>query len=80
MNPGSQLREVFSASEMQIIVPIYDGLSMRLAELCGFKACMLGGSTVTNTMLGLPDWCVRSRSAICRLKEATEPAARSQPR
>jgi 2,3-dimethylmalate lyase len=55
MNPGSQLREVFSASEMQIIVPIYDGLSVRLAELCGFKACMLGGSTVTNTMLGLPD-------------------------
>jgi len=43
-------------SEGQVFAPcVYDCLSARAAELCGFKALMLSGGAVSYSMNGLPD-------------------------
>lgn len=55
MEPGSKLRHDFDNPEITHVASIQDGLTGKLAEAAGFPAAVLGGATVTNTLLGMPD-------------------------
>jgi 2-methylisocitrate lyase-like PEP mutase family enzyme len=55
MDTGTKLREELQGSEIAMLATVHDALSAKLAEAAGFSAAILGSSTVTNALLGLPD-------------------------
>lgn len=55
MDPGSKLRHGFDSPSITHVASIQDGLTGKLAEAAGFPAAVLGGATVTNSLLGMPD-------------------------
>ncbi len=55
MDAATKLREVYESPGITLQASVQDGLSARLAQFAGFPAATLGGATVTNSLLGLPD-------------------------
>jgi 2-methylisocitrate lyase-like PEP mutase family enzyme len=55
MSPGAKFRAALAAPDLTVIPAIYNGATARLAESAGFPALLIGGSAVTNTLLGMAD-------------------------
>lgn len=55
MEPGLKLRQAFESPDVTLVASVHDALSTQLAELAGYPVAVLGGATVTNNLLGLPD-------------------------
>lgn len=55
IDAGARLRLAFELDEVTLVASIQDALTGKVAEAAGFPAAVLGGATVTNGLLGLPD-------------------------
>lgn len=55
MKPTTRLRALFNAPEILIMPGAYDALSARLAERAGFDVVIVGGYSVTGSLLAAPD-------------------------
>jgi 2-methylisocitrate lyase-like PEP mutase family enzyme len=55
MSRGSQLRKAFAGLRPAPIASVQDALTARIAEAAGFPVVVIGGSTVSNALLGMPD-------------------------
>jgi 2-methylisocitrate lyase-like PEP mutase family enzyme len=54
-SPGKRLRELIDASEIEVVVGIYDGLSARLVEKMGYTSATISGSALSESNLGWED-------------------------
>jgi 2-methylisocitrate lyase-like PEP mutase family enzyme len=54
-SPGRALHDALGGPQVAVMVAVFDGLSAQLVERAGFRLASLGGSTVSNTLLGAPD-------------------------
>lgn len=55
MKPTARLRALFDAPEILVMPGAYDALSARLAERAGFDVVIVGGYSVTGSLLAAPD-------------------------
>jgi len=55
MKRTTRLRALFAAPEILVLPGAYDALSARLAERAGFEAVIVGGFSVTGSLLAAPD-------------------------
>lgn len=57
MSPGRQFRDLLlGATDKPLITPsVFNAQSAQIAANTGFETVWIGGSTVTNTLLGMPD-------------------------
>lgn len=55
MDPGAKLRALCKGGEAVPVASIHNGLAAKLAELAGFGVAVLGGASVSNSLLALPD-------------------------
>lgn len=55
MKRTARLRALFEAPEFLVLPGAYDALSARLAERAGFEAVIVGGFSVTGSLLAAPD-------------------------
>lgn len=51
----TRLKQLINAPEILVMPGVYDALSAKLAEQAGFQAAMMGGYSVTASMLAEPD-------------------------
>lgn len=54
-DPVGALRQIVDGGGVTLAASICDALSAQLAARVGFKVAILGGSNITNTLLGLPN-------------------------
>ncbi len=55
MKRTTRLRALFESPEILVLPGAYDALSARLAERAGFEAVVVGGFSVTGSLLAAPD-------------------------
>lgn len=56
MTGHGSLRELLEADELLVIPGAHDALAARIAQRAGYSTVFVGGSAVTNSRLGLPDY------------------------
>lgn len=75
MAKPASLADLLSSGELLVVPGSHDPLTARLAEHAGFPAVFIGGSAVTNSQLGLPDYGFLSLpelASVCRsIREVT---------
>lgn len=54
-SPGRRLRDVLDAGGIEPMPGSFNAMSAQILEWAGLKCSLLGGSAVSNTLLGLPD-------------------------
>ena len=55
---NKRLRELLARDEILMVPGVYDALTAKMAELCGFEAVYMTGAGTVNAQLGMPDHSV----------------------
>ncbi len=76
MNKAQRLKELLYSGKAPIAIGIYDGISARIAQECGFEVALMSGYGVSASQLGMPDYglltmseMVQSVRNICKITD-----------